>query len=62
MITAKIIKRTDSLTELPLISRLPAEPPPKGKPISKAIIKFSDGFVTIRYETGDARPQGEAGL
>ena len=25
----------------------------------KAIIKISDGFVTIRYETGDARPRGE---
>ena len=33
--------------------------PPKGKAISKAVVLISNGFATIRYETGDARPQGE---
>ena len=30
--------------------------PPKGKAISKAVVLNSNGFATIRYETGDARP------
>ena len=34
-------------------------PPPKGKAISKAIVLISNGFATIRYETGEARLQGE---
>ena len=33
--------------------------PPKGKAISKAVVLNSNGFATIRCETGDARPQGE---
>ena len=31
--------------------------PPKGKVISKAVVLNSNGFATIRYETGEARPQ-----
>mgnify|MGYP007005305779 FL=1 len=30
--------------------------PPKGKAISKAGVLISNGFATIRYETGEARP------
>ena len=42
----------------PLISPLCGQLPPGGKPVSKAAIKISDDFVTVRYETGDARPPG----
>ena len=35
-------------------------PPPKGKVISKAVVLNSNDVATIRYETGETRPQGEA--
>ena len=44
----------------PLITLLRKELPPKGKAISKAVVLISNGAATIRCETGDARPQGEA--
>ena len=59
MIMAKIIKRTDSLTEPPLISRLCRQlSPPRGSRIIK-----NDSLTELPLTTaltGGASPQGEA--
>ena len=45
--------------QLPLISPLCGQLPPKGKPLKEALIYNFKRFVAVRYETGNARPRGE---